>query len=387
MVRPGTHPAAGRGARLRARAALQARRPRAARGARAERGGAQLPRAVRHGPGRLPRADRGGGRDAVDEQDPRRRRRVRGAALRAAQGAAAACLDVWMCSEYKCCNLYIYSPRSHRASHSTAQSHHMTPACAHPTPKILSALQVYKTPQPPSQAHFPMADRGLLFVYGEIGPKVPEAEFSDWYDNEHGPARLTVPGFTKAARYKATDGAAPTWLAVYDLSSAAIGSSAPYKALVASATPRDIDIIARAQSLDRRVYDLINVVASPAASTFPTQFALVVTFRVQPELDAEFNKWYDEEHIPQLSAVPGFVRVRRFKLVDRAQIAGPAPPAEATHNYLTLYDTDRDDYHEQVGFKAALVTPWTTKIVGAVGVGGLEIRRFGLHKELHAPAA
>lgn len=185
-------------------------------------------------------------------------------------------------------------------------------------------------------------------------------------------------------RYKATDGATPTWLAIYDLSSAAIGSSEPYKALVAAATPRDIDIIGRAQHLNRRVYDFINVVSSPEATTFPTKFAMVVTFRVQPELDAEFNQWYDEEHIPMLSKAPGFVRVRRFKLVDSAQIAGPAP-AEAAHNYLALYDTDRDDYNEQAKFKEALVTPWTVKILGAAEA--LVIRRFGLHKELHAPSA
>ena len=37
---------------------------------------------------------------------------------------------------------------------------------------------------------------GLLFVYtdpGSSGP-VTEAEFHDWYDHEHGPARLRVPG-------------------------------------------------------------------------------------------------------------------------------------------------------------------------------------------------
>ena len=32
----------------------------------------------------------------------------------------------------------------------------------------------------------------LLFVYSDPGA-VPVAEFNDWYDNEHGPARLTVP--------------------------------------------------------------------------------------------------------------------------------------------------------------------------------------------------
>ncbi len=43
---------------------------------------------------------------------------------------------------------------------------------------------------------------GLFYVYTEPG-SVDEAEFHDWYDREHGPARLKVPGFGGAYRYRA----------------------------------------------------------------------------------------------------------------------------------------------------------------------------------------
>jgi hypothetical protein len=40
---------------------------------------------------------------------------------------------------------------------------------------------------------------GLLFVYTDVGAgPVAEADYHDWYDHEHGPARLTVPGLTGA---------------------------------------------------------------------------------------------------------------------------------------------------------------------------------------------
>ena len=42
----------------------------------------------------------------------------------------------------------------------------------------------------------------LLFVYSEPGA-VPVAEFNDWYDNEHGQARLTVPGISAGHRFQA----------------------------------------------------------------------------------------------------------------------------------------------------------------------------------------
>ena len=34
---------------------------------------------------------------------------------------------------------------------------------------------------------------------------------------------------------------------------------------------------------------------------------------IAPELEAEFNEWYDNEHIPALSAVPGVLCARRFR--------------------------------------------------------------------------
>ena len=73
-----------------------------------------------------------------------------------------------------------------------------------------------------------MAD-GLLFVYTDPGP-VPAAEFNDWYDNEHGPARLTVPGITSGLRFHALDDASPPWLAYYEFRQGTLDSP-EYRAL------------------------------------------------------------------------------------------------------------------------------------------------------------
>jgi hypothetical protein len=47
------------------------------------------------------------------------------------------------------------------------------------------------------------------------------------------------------------------------------------------------------------------------------------------ELDETFSVWCDDHHAEQL-AVPGFLRVRRFSLVDSSAVE----PAD----YLTIYD-------------------------------------------------
>lgn len=57
--------------------------------------------------------------------------------------------------------------------------------------------------------------------------------------------------------------------------------------------------------------------------------------------EPEYNRWYDEVHIPQLlERVPGIVSVRRYRLSD-TQLSPPQDRPERA--YLTVYDVDTDD--------------------------------------------
>src|SRR5205823_2223162 len=95
---------------------------------------------------------------------------------------------------------------------------------------------------------------GLFYVYTEPGT-VDEAEFHDWYDHEHGPARLTVPGIRTARRYQALDEEKPSWLALYELDGPEVIGSPEYQALGAKASDRDRAVSAGLATLDRRVYE------------------------------------------------------------------------------------------------------------------------------------
>jgi hypothetical protein len=44
---------------------------------------------------------------------------------------------------------------------------------------------------------------------------------------------------------------------------------------------------------------------------------LLVVIDVDAEHEEEFNRWYDEEHIPEKRAAPGFRSARRFVSHDR----------------------------------------------------------------------
>ena len=40
---------------------------------------------------------------------------------------------------------------------------------------------------------------------------------------------------------------------------------------------------------------------------------LIVTVVIDPADDEEFNRWYDEEHVPEKLHEPGYISARRFR--------------------------------------------------------------------------
>jgi len=71
-----------------------------------------------------------------------------------------------------------------------------------------------------------MANKGFLLVTMQPPPAFEE-EFNAWYDTEHIPERLAVPGFERAVRFVST-GAAPRYLAMYDMARPEVIDSADY---------------------------------------------------------------------------------------------------------------------------------------------------------------
>ena len=207
----------------------------------------------------------------------------------------------------------------------------------------------------------------LLFVYSDPGT-IPVTEFNDWYDNEHGPARLTVPGISAGYRFRALDGQAPPWLAYYEMKSGVLDSP-EYKALWAAASAREKAIMSSLGTLDRRVYELISDSGSSGSSGSSAAPAVVlaVSLSVPPAMEADLAAWYADEHIPMLLAVPGWQRIRRYRLT-----AGTAPA------YLSLHSLASPAVFDEPGYRAAVSTPWQKRIVDAAI--GRERRVFGLHK-------
>ena len=89
---------------------------------------------------------------------------------------------------------------------------------------------------------------------------------------------------------------------------------------------------------------------SPLGSPEGAGGLLVNAMNVAPEHEAEFNDWYDNEHIPALAAVPGVLSARRFR-----DLTG-------SHRYLALYHLKTPEVTFGADWKNAASTPWTERL-------------------------
>ena len=74
---------------------------------------------------------------------------------------------------------------------------------------------------------------------------------------------------------------------------------------------------------------------------------LVVMMDVDPEHEEEFNRWYDDEHLPERLEIPGYVSARRFKLQD----------GEGVLKYLCIWELEDGSPLESEEYKAQRERP------------------------------
>ena len=71
----------------------------------------------------------------------------------------------------------------------------------------------------------------------------------------------------------------------------------------------------------------------------PEAVLLVYTYCTDPAREDEFNRWYDDVHIPDVLKAPHIVGATRYRL------SGPPPRngGEPHATYLAIYQLDTDD--------------------------------------------
>ena len=191
--------------------------------------------------------------------------------------------------------------------------------------------------------------KGLLFASFDNSP-AQEDEFNDWYDLEHVPERMRVPGFLNAQRWVGEENSKLV-AATYDLESHAVMSSPEYEAIGgANGSVWTKRVTAIAKRLLR--FEGTQIVPGDVTGPAEANGLLAASMNVDPAAEAEFNEWYNKEHLPQLAAVPGVLTARRY------QAAGP----DVEKKYMALYHMTSPAVSRSDAWAKAANTPWTEKM-------------------------
>lgn len=181
-----------------------------------------------------------------------------------------------------------------------------------------------------------------------------EDDFNDWYNQEHVPARMAVPGFTAACRYVAVSDAVRYAVAYY-MESIDVMETPQYKQLKTAPGERTDRILAAVTGFTR--YPAVETArfVNPNVSPDPTEapYLHAVLFSVPDEWEAEFDAWYNQEHCPLLMTNPHWWQIRRYRIRS-------GTPDRWTH--LSLHHLGDLSAMESEERKRARSTDWRNRL-------------------------
>ncbi len=188
--------------------------------------------------------------------------------------------------------------------------------------------------------------KGTLIAAMHMG-QAAEDEFHDWYDTEHLPERQRIPGFLVCQRWIGAYDPKVS-VATYDLESLSVLKSPAYLAVGGdNLSPWSKRVTRQVERLMRFEGDQI----LPGDQLPPAEAGglLLNAMNIAPGFEAEFNEWYDKEHIPALLAVPGVLCARRFR-------------GSGNRTYVALYHLARPEVQESAEWKRARESEWTSRL-------------------------
>jgi hypothetical protein len=159
-----------------------------------------------------------------------------------------------------------------------------------------------------------------LMLYAVDVPPNEVAQFSAWYDHEHLPERVAVPGFLRGRRYARTSGPGQRHLTLYDAVDTSVFSSPGYLARLESPTPLTRSVVA---TFDRPHRAVLRVLFSVGAAV-GARLAVVQLPSVDSSLLA---RWVERELAPPVLSDPDACGLHLAE-VDAAATAAKAGTAE-----------------------------------------------------------
>jgi len=146
-----------------------------------------------------------------------------------------------------------------------------------------------------------------------------EDEFNDWYNGEHVPVRLALPGFVGARRYTVVTGS-PKYAVAYYLAGLDALETPGYRRLKQTPGERTSRMLASVTGFTRYVGEEITRFVRPDVDADPVAapYLYAVLFAVPADRDEAFSQWYDEDHCPLLLENRHWWQIRRYRIRDGA---------------------------------------------------------------------
>jgi hypothetical protein len=192
-------------------------------------------------------------------------------------------------------------------------------------------------------------------LFSEMIPEASyEADFNDWYDREHIPLRMGVPGFISAQRYVAQG--TRHYLAIYEMESPSVLKTPSYQDVKNNPSERTRWMLRTVRGFTRYIGDQIGVHTSPVPSgiePIDAAYVYAVFFAVPDERHQEFNDWYEQDHVPTLLECRDWRIVRRFRISD-------GEPEKWTH--LALHYLDDNGALSSPERERARASPWRARL-------------------------
>jgi len=187
---------------------------------------------------------------------------------------------------------------------------------------------------------------GLLAVWTDVAPEA-EREFNEWYDSEHIPQLLGVPGFLSGRRYQAVEGE-PKYLALYDLTDADVLKSDAFRQV--RELPTEWTKKMRPLFRNTAIGTYRQLFAHGTQPAKDADFVLTVRLNIPADKEQDFNEWYNVDHVPALVGVPGVHCARRYMA------------AEGDPKYLAVYEMNDARIPKSPEWDKARNSEWTLRI-------------------------
>ena len=153
--------------------------------------------------------------------------------------------------------------------------------------------------------------KGMLFSQMEPPPPL-EAEFNDWYESEHIPVRLALPGFAHAVRYRELD-ATRKYLAIYEIDDLGVLESPGYHVVKTQPSERTARMLNNVNGFTRFT---CSQVADTGESKERGRYLSALAFAVPKEKQASFQRWCEGELVPRLARDAATIRVRIYSVIS-----------------------------------------------------------------------